>query len=85
MKYEDITAKIISAAFEIINELGSGFLESVYEKAMINALKQKLLANKNPVMTVSSWQVATSPLQAQKTAVASLRAIFGVNVIPCKN
>ncbi|OGT64218.1 MAG: efflux transporter periplasmic adaptor subunit [Gammaproteobacteria bacterium RIFCSPHIGHO2_12_FULL_45_9] len=46
----------------------------------INALKQKLLANKNPVMTVSSWQVATSPLQAQKTAVASLRAIFGVNV-----
>jgi len=38
--YEDITSKILAACFEVINELGSGFLESVYEKALIIALKQ---------------------------------------------
>jgi hypothetical protein len=30
LKHEDITKIIIGCAFEVINELGSGFLESVY-------------------------------------------------------
>ena len=30
----EITEKIIGCAFEVINELGTGFLESVYEKAL---------------------------------------------------
>ncbi len=47
MIHEDITEKIIGCAFEVINELGSGFLESVYEKAMIIALKQRSLNAKN--------------------------------------
>ena len=33
-----LTRKIIGCALEVINELGSGFLESVYEKAMTVAL-----------------------------------------------
>jgi GxxExxY protein len=37
----DITEKIISAAFEVYNRLGPGFLESVYENAMIIALKKR--------------------------------------------
>jgi GxxExxY protein len=36
--HADLTRSIIGCAFEVINELGSGFLESVYEKAMIVAL-----------------------------------------------
>lgn len=40
-KYEDITKVIIGCAFNVINELGSGFLESVYEKAMLIALRQE--------------------------------------------
>jgi GxxExxY protein len=40
MKYEEITRKIIGCAFEVIHELGAGFLESVYEKAMMIALVQ---------------------------------------------
>jgi len=47
MIHEDITEIIIGCAFEVINELGSGFLESVYEKAMVIALKQKSLNVKN--------------------------------------
>ena len=44
MQHEQITKTIIGCAFELINELGSGFLESVYENAMCIALRQKGLA-----------------------------------------
>jgi GxxExxY protein len=44
--YEDLTSKILSACFEVINELGTGFLESVYRKALIIALQQKGLRTK---------------------------------------
>ena len=33
-----LTRSIIGCAFEVINELGNGFLESVYEKAMMVSL-----------------------------------------------
>lgn len=38
--HDDITESIIGCAFEVINELGSGFLESVYENAMVLALSE---------------------------------------------
>jgi GxxExxY protein len=41
MLYEDITKKIIEACFEVSNELGVGFFEEVYEKALIIALRDK--------------------------------------------
>jgi len=44
-----LTEKIIGTAFEVINEPGSGFLESVYEKALIIALREKGLSVKNQV------------------------------------
>ena len=39
--YEELTGKILEACFEVINELGSGFLESVYQRALALALQQK--------------------------------------------
>jgi GxxExxY protein len=44
LKYEGLTQAVIGCAFEVINELGAGFLESVYEKALLLALRQKGLA-----------------------------------------
>ncbi len=41
MLFEDLTGKILEACFEVSNELGAGFLESVYEKSLFVALKQK--------------------------------------------
>jgi GxxExxY protein len=34
LPHADVTEKIIGAAFEVYGELGYGFLESVYQKAM---------------------------------------------------
>ena len=44
LKHEEITKTIIGCAFEVINELGTGFLESVYEKALLLALRQRSLS-----------------------------------------
>lgn len=41
--YGDLTRKILATCFEVLNELGAGFLESVYEKALIIALNEKRL------------------------------------------
>jgi GxxExxY protein len=41
MLHEELSHKILQACFEVSNELGIGFLESVYEKALLVALRQK--------------------------------------------
>ena len=41
MLYEDLTGKILEVCFEVSKELGAGFVESVYEKALLITLKQK--------------------------------------------
>jgi len=41
MLHEEITEKIIAACFDVSNELGAGFLESVYEKALLIALMDR--------------------------------------------
>ena len=46
MLHQDLTAKALEACFEVIRELGAGFLESVYEKALLIALQQKGLSAK---------------------------------------
>jgi GxxExxY protein len=40
MKHQEITEKIIGVFYEVYNELGHGFLESVYEQAMVIALSE---------------------------------------------
>ena len=44
LKYEPVTATALGCAFEVLNELGAGFLESVYEQALLLALRQKGLS-----------------------------------------
>jgi len=40
LKHRELTDKIIGVFYEVYNELGHGFLESVYEQAMALALSQ---------------------------------------------
>ncbi len=41
LKFGSITEAIIGCAFEVINEMGVGFVESVYEHALAIALQEK--------------------------------------------
>lgn len=40
MEYEELTRKIIGLAYKVFNQLGFGFLESVYKKAMMIELSK---------------------------------------------
>lgn len=40
MIHEELTEKILKACFDVSNELGCGFLESVYQKALLIALAE---------------------------------------------
>lgn len=41
LKHRELTEKVIGVFYEVYNELGLGFLESVYQKALEVALKSK--------------------------------------------
>ncbi len=41
MEYQDLTEKIIGAAIEVHRRLGPGFLESIYEKALVLELQKR--------------------------------------------
>jgi GxxExxY protein len=43
-KHHELTSRIIGVFFEVYNELGFGFLESVYREAMMIALRSKGLS-----------------------------------------
>jgi len=52
-KYSDITKEIIGAAYEVHNTLGSGFLEKVYQNALMVELKlRKIGAEAEKPITV---------------------------------
>ena len=40
MEYKELTHKIIGCAYKVFNQLGFGFLESVYRKSMIIELEK---------------------------------------------
>jgi len=54
LKHRELTEKIIGAFYEVYNELGHGFLESVYEHALANALVQAGM-NVERQVAVSVW------------------------------
>ena len=41
LPYFELTGSILNCCFEVINELGTGFLERVYKNALLLALRQK--------------------------------------------
>jgi GxxExxY protein len=52
--YEEITNNILAACFEVSKELGAGFLESVYQNALVIALREKgLTIERNHPLAVS--------------------------------
>ena len=48
-KHGSVTKKIIGVFYEVYNELGHGFLESVYQDAVVIALRAERLQVQTPV------------------------------------
>jgi GxxExxY protein len=49
VKYEDLTREIIRACYVVSNDLGSGFVESVYHRALNVALEERGLLAQSSV------------------------------------
>ena len=49
MEHEELTKKIIGCAYQVYNEMGFGFLESVYEKCLMIELKKAGLTAESQV------------------------------------
>lgn len=47
--YPDLSYEIVGCAYEVHSELGGGLLEKVYQKAMVAALKERMLNYKEQV------------------------------------
>jgi GxxExxY protein len=54
LKHHELTEKIIGIFYDVYNELGHGFLESVYEQALALALAQAGMRVERQV-PVSVW------------------------------
>ena len=82
-RYQQITAIIIGCAFEVINELGAGFLESVYEKALVLALRQKglLATTQHPVKVMFRSQCVGdfyADILVEEKVIVELKAVKSI-------
>ena len=59
MKYADITEKIIACAYKVHNELGYGFLENVYQNALMIELDNIFLSASKEVPVRVSYKGQT--------------------------
>ena len=76
IKYRDLTYKIIGVYYEVYNELGHGFLESVYQKSLGLALKSAGLD--------ACWPIAI-PVASEDTRWATLKRICWSRSVSCSN
>ena len=80
LEHEALTERIIGAAIEVHRRLGPGFLESVYEKALIIELKKRGLAVQDQMEVVIAYdgeEVGRHRLDlfVEDTIVVDLKAI----------
>ncbi len=80
MKDENLTNKIIGCAFSVYNHIGSGYLESVYEKCMLIELKKTGLqvVSQHPIKVLYKGQTVgefIADLVVEESIVVELKAI----------
>jgi GxxExxY protein len=89
MLHQELTGKIIEACFEVSNELGIGYIESVYENALFVALKQKgITAFTQVPLKVKFRGVIVGDFKAdmliEKKVLVELKAVEVVSNLLCK-
>jgi GxxExxY protein len=80
VEYEDITHKIIGVAYQVFNQLGFGFLESVYKKAMLIELSKNDLKvePERPLQVLYDNQIVGDffvDLFVEETVVVELKSV----------
>ena len=80
LQHAELTRSVIGCAFEVINELGSGFLESVYEQAMLVALTDAgfSVESQQPIQVRFRGQPVGSfyaDLLVEKKVIVELKAV----------
>lgn len=78
--YEEITNKILAACFEVSKELGAGFLESVYQNAIMIALQEKGLSveREHPLSVFYRGQIVGqfyADILVENTIILELKAV----------
>ncbi|WP_281185183.1 GxxExxY protein [Trichlorobacter lovleyi] len=80
MILSELAEAILAACFEVSNELGVGFVESVYEKALMIALKDKELEAENQHQLTVSFRNENvgcfyADIIVNKTVILELKAV----------
>ncbi len=80
MDFEDVTEKIIGAAYTVHNRMGHGFLESVYEKCLLIELAEAGLSCQSQVPIVVQYkdQVVgnfVADVVVENTVIVELKSI----------
>lgn len=80
MILSELTEAILAACFEVSNELGVGFVESVYEKSLMIALKDKELEAENQHQLTVSFRNENvgcfyADIIVNKTVILELKAV----------
>ena len=85
MEYKELTHKIIGCAYQVFNQLGFGFLESVYRKAMVIELgkadlkvdEEKSLQVYYDGIVVGNFSI---DLYVEDTIVVELKSVQGLSI-----
>jgi GxxExxY protein len=77
---KDLTEKIIGAALEVHNHLGSGFLEKVYENAMLVEMRNRGVDAGSQVLVPVSYKGAlvgeyVADLLVERLVICEIKAI----------
>jgi GxxExxY protein len=80
LKHEDLTREIIRACFVVANELGAGFVESVYHRALIIALHEQGLNSESQVPLQVSFHghvvgEFVADIVVERTVLLELKAV----------
>ena len=79
-KHSDITEKIIGCAFTVFNQMGSGYMESVYERCMLIELNKAGLDAKSqhPIKVLYENQAVgefIADLIVEESIIVELKAV----------
>jgi GxxExxY protein len=80
MKYRELTEKIIGCAYRVYNQMGYGFLESVYEKCLLIELKKAGLSvdSQKPITVFYDNEVVgefVADLIVEDTIILELKSV----------